>query len=116
MTRGGQSHPDAPGPARLLVHPKHAMRIGNVDIMGISETHWIGQGKMQLRDGETMMYSGRGDNIHREGVGILMSKNEAACLMEWTPWNERMIQARFYSKHIKLTIIHIYAPTEDTDE
>ena len=27
-----------------------------------------------------------------------------------------MIQARFYSRHIKLTIIHIYAPTEDTDE
>ncbi|EDO33893.1 predicted protein, partial [Nematostella vectensis] len=88
----------------------------DIDIMGISETHWTGQGKMQLRDGETMVYSGREDNIHREGVGILMSKNAAACLIEWTPWNERMIQARFYSRHIQLTIIHIYAPTEDADE
>ena len=29
---------------------------------------------------------------------------------------ERIIQARFYFRYIKLTIIHIYAPTEDTDE
>ena len=122
VTRRGQSQPDAPGLTRSLVHPKHAMRIGNwnvrtlyrcnvaqaaremgkrdIDIMGISETHRTGQGKMQLKDGETMVYSGREDNIHREGVGILVSKNAAACLMELTPWNERMIQARFYSRHI----------------
>ena len=139
MTHRGQSHPDAPGPIRPLVRPKCEMRIVNwnvrtlyssgnvaqaaremsrrdIDIMGISETHWTGQGKMQLRDGETLVYSGREDNIHREGVGILMSKNAAACLMEWTRLSERMIQARFYSRHIKLTTIHIYAPTEEAEE
>ena len=47
--------------------------------MEISETHWTGQGKMQLRDGETMVYSEREDSIHREGVGIFMSKDAAAC-------------------------------------
>lgn len=36
--------------------------------------------------------------------------------MEWTPISERIIQARSYSRYIKLTIIHIYAPTKDTDE
>ena len=36
--------------------------------------------------------------------------------MEWTLISKRVIQARFYSRYIKLTIIHIYAPTEDTDE
>ena len=36
--------------------------------------------------------------------------------MEWTPLSERMIQARFYSRYIKLTIIHIYAPTEEAEE
>ena len=45
-----------------------------------------------------------------------MSKHAAQSLMEWTPISERVIQARFYSKYIKLTIIHVYAPTEDTDE
>ena len=42
----------------------------NIDIMGINETHRTGQGKMQLTEGETIIYSGRDDNNHREGVGI----------------------------------------------
>ena len=45
-----------------------------------------------------------------------MSKVPVACLMEWTRLSERMIQARFYSRHIKLTIIHIYAPTEEAEK
>lgn len=53
---------------------------------------------------------------HREGVGILMSKHAAESLMEWTPINERVIQARFSSRYIKLTIIYKYAPTEDAGE
>ena len=88
----------------------------DIDIMGISETHWTGQGKLQLPQGETIIYSGREDDIHREGVGILMSKSAAKALMDWSPISERIILARFYSKHIKLTIVHIYAPTEIADE
>ena len=45
-----------------------------------------------------------------------MSKDAAACQMEWTRLSERIIQARFYSRNIKLTIIHIYAPTEEAEE
>ena len=74
MKLRGQSYPDVPGLIRSLVHPKHAMRIGNwnarillssgniaqtakemstkdFDIIGISETHYTRQGKMQLQDG-----------------------------------------------------------------
>ena len=79
-----------------------------IDVMGTSETHWTGQGTMQLTEGKTIIYSGRDDDNHREGVGTLMSK--------WTPISERVIQARFYSRHTRLTIIHIYAPTEEADE
>ena len=39
--------------------------------MEISETHWTGEGKVVLEGGETIIYSGRGDDNHREGVGIL---------------------------------------------
>ena len=139
MTHGSQSQQDASGLIKPLIHPKYTMKIGNwnvrtlyrsgniaqaaremtkrgIDVMGISETHWTGQGTMRLAEGETIIYSGRDDDNHREGVGILMSKHAAQSLMEWTPISERVIQARFYSKYIKLTIIHVYAPTEDTDE
>ena len=139
MTPQGQSRQDTLGLNRPPLHPKNTLRIGNwnvrtlyasgsisllaremrkrrINIMGISETHWTGQGKMELAEGETIIYSGRDDDNHRQGVGILMSKTAARALIDWTPVNERIIQARYHSKHIKLTIIHIYAPTEDADE
>ena len=142
MTPKGQSlqnHQDALGPKTLPLHPRKTMRIGNwnvrtlytsgnialaakemtnrgIDIIGISETHWTGQGQMELADGETIIYSGRDDDNHRQGVGILMSKAAARSLIDWTPVNERIIQARYHSQHIKLTLIHTYAPTEDAEE
>ena len=56
---------------------------------------------MQLgTGGETIIYTGRDDNNHREGIGILISKIDP--VGEWT------IRARYFSKHIKLTVAHIY--------
>ena len=78
------------------MHPKNKLKIGNwnvrtlnpdgndeqvarvmrkmkIDIMGISETHWTGQGRLRLSNGESIIYSGREDGLHRQGVGIMMS-------------------------------------------
>ena len=71
MTHEGQSQQDALRLTRPLLHPKNVTKIGNwnvrtlyqsgniaqatremvkrdIDVMGISETHWTGQGKLQL--------------------------------------------------------------------
>ncbi|GFS15650.1 craniofacial development protein 2-like [Elysia marginata] len=45
----------------------------------------------------------------------MLSKRAEAALIDWAPINERIISARFYSKHIKLTLIHAYAPTNDAE-
>ena len=55
-----------------------------IDIMGISETHWTGQGTMQLPGGKTIIYCRRDDDNPREGVGILIAKHAAGSLMEPT--------------------------------
>jgi len=62
------------------MHPKRTLKVGNwnvrklyrsgniaqvaremkrkgIDIMGISETYWMGQGKVQLAEGDTIIYS-----------------------------------------------------------
>ncbi|XP_060069052.1 craniofacial development protein 2-like [Ylistrum balloti] len=136
MTQEGESQEETLEQTRSLVHPKSTTKIGNwnvrtlyqsgnvaqvaremtrrdKDIMGISETHWTGRGKIKIAERETIIYPGRDDNIHREGVAILLSKKASSALIDWTPVNERIIIARFFSKHIKLTVVHIYAPTED---
>ena len=36
--------------------------------------------------------------------------------MGWEPVNERIIRARFFSRHFKLMVIQCYAPTNDASE
>ena len=138
MMQLSESREEAQGRMRPLVNPKKLIVIGNwnvrtlaqgaraaqaarvmnkmnIDILGISESHWIDSGRKVLMSGETIIHSGRDDGVHREGVAIMMSKEAAAALMDWTPVNERIITARFYSNHIKLTMVHVYAPTETYD-
>ena len=46
----------------------------------------------------------------------MMTKEATKALIDWSPINERIIKARFYSKFVKLTVKHVYAPTNDADE
>ena len=54
-----------------------------IDVMGISECRWMGQGKVKMNTGESIIFSGREDNIHRHGVAIMMTKKAEQALLEW---------------------------------
>ena len=56
------------------------------------------------------------DNIHRDRVGLMMSKKAMKSLKEWEPVSARIIAARFESKFQNVTIIQCYAPTNQADE
>ena len=62
------------------------------------------------------MYSGRDDEVHQHGMAIMLKKDAVKALINWTPIEERIIQARFHSRYVMLTLIHVYAPTNDVDE
>ena len=66
--------------------------------------------------GNTIVYSGREDNDHREGVAIMMSKEAKKSMIEWTPISERLMVARFKSRYNKLSVMQCYAPTNDAKE
>ena len=70
-----------------------------------------GTGRSQVT-GESVFFSGR-DNIHRHGVAIMMTKKVEQALMEWKPISDRIIYARLFSKYVKLSIIQVYAPTNE---
>ena len=86
------------------------MRDYRIDILGVSETRWTGQGRFTSED-FTVLHSGR-EELHYQGVGIIMHKNSAKSLIGWKPVNERIITARFQTKHAKVTVVQVYAPTE----
>ena len=50
------------------------MRRYNLHILGISESRWTGSGGYRTNTGETVLYSGRDDNQHHEGVAVIMKE------------------------------------------
>ena len=86
-----------------------------IDVMGVSECRWMGQGKVKINTRESVIFSGREDNIHRHGVAIMMTKKAEQALMEWKPISDRIIYAKFFSRYVKLSIIQVYAPTNEAN-
>ena len=81
------------------------MRRYNLHILGISESRWIGSDRYKTSTGEMVLYSGRDDNQHHEGVAVILRKGMEKCLMEWKPINSRLMKIRMKGKHINITII-----------
>ncbi|KAJ8400917.1 hypothetical protein AAFF_G00392710 [Aldrovandia affinis] len=75
---------------------------------------WTEQGRLVI-DGATVLYSGKQDH-HTHGVGLILSSCVAQALVGWRPVNERIITAKLYTRHAKVTIVQVYAPTEVTSE
>ncbi|XP_020630998.1 craniofacial development protein 2-like [Orbicella faveolata] len=87
-----------------------------LDILGVCETRWTESGQRTLASGHTILYSGRLNGHHTEGVALIMSRKMERTLIEWKPLGSRLLKARFNSKYTKLTVIVCYAPIEDAEE
>jgi hypothetical protein len=89
----------------------------HMDIVGIQETKWPGEGELKSQDGKhTLIYSGRNDNVRRQGVGLALSENAYANLLEFEHMSERMCRARIKCEFYNLSVVCAYAPTNDAEE
>uniref|UniRef100_A0AAY5EEC4 Rho guanine nucleotide exchange factor (GEF) 1a n=1 Tax=Electrophorus electricus TaxID=8005 RepID=A0AAY5EEC4_ELEEL len=73
-----------------------------------------GTATSQVSD-RSVLYSGHEEH-HIHVVGLVLSKKASCALLGWKPVNNRIITARFQSRHAKTSIIQVYAPTEDSDD
>lgn len=64
---------------------------------------------------ETISFSGRNDNLRRQGVALILKRDVEKSLLEWKPFNERLIKARFLEKQVTMTVIQCYPLTNDAD-
>jgi len=89
------------------------MKSYGLNILGMSEVRRSEFGEMTTHDGATFIYSGRpeGDNVSREGVGILMDKEAKRSLIEGHPVSARINVARFKATIRNIVMIQSYAPT-----
>ena len=86
----------------------------NVDILGISELKWTGMGEFNSDD-RYMYYCGQ-ESLRRNGVALMVNKRVPNAVLGCDLKNDRMISVRLQGKPFIIMVIHIYAPTSNTEE
>ncbi|VDO61704.1 unnamed protein product [Schistosoma margrebowiei] len=96
------------------------MKRCNLEVIGISGTHWTQVGQQRLTSGELLLYSGHDEEnaSHIQGVALMLSKQAQNALIGWESHGPRIIKASFKTKKegITMNIIQCYAPTNDYNE
>lgn len=87
----------------------------NVDIMALQEVRWTDNGECNI-DGYSILYSGRADQRHFEGVGFCLSSTARRSLADLKTYSERIIVITLKCKWFNLSIVNVYAPTEDKED
>ena len=58
------------------------LNLYNLTLMRVTEARWTDSGKQKVSSGEVIIWSGRTDNDHREGVAVIISKSKANTVLQ----------------------------------
>ena len=86
----------------------------NIDILGISELKWTGMGEFNSDD-HYIYYCGQ-ESLRRNGVAIVVNKRVQNAVLERNLKNDRMISVHFSGKPYSITVIQVYALTNNAEE
>lgn len=80
-----------------------------LDIVGVQEVRWGGQGKLRTIGGMSFIYSGRVSEDHGSGVGLLLSPEAARALVSYPCISDRLLTTRINCGIIQINIVVCYA-------
>ena len=86
----------------------------DIDLHGISELHWTGNGFFKTDD-LTIYYSGN-DNRRQNGVAFIVNKKISAAVESYAAVSDRILSIRLRGKPLNITIFQVYAPTSAASE
>ena len=93
---------------------KQEMARVNIDILGISELKWTGMG--EFNSGDHCIYYCRQESLRRNGVAIMVNKRVRNAVLGCYLKNNRMISVHFQGKPFNITVIQVYAKTNNAEE
>ena len=99
--------------SKLEVVKQEVARV-NIDILGISELKWMGMGKFNSDD-HYIYYCGQ-ESLKRNGVAIIVNRRVQNAVLGCDLKNDRMISLHFQGKPFTITIIQVYALTNNAKE
>ena len=86
----------------------------NVNIPGISELKWTGMGEFNS-DNHFIYYCGQ-ESLRRNGIALIVNKRVQNAVLGCNLRNDRMISVHFQGKPFNITVIQVYAPTNNAEE
>ena len=93
---------------------KQEMATVNTDILKISELKWTGMGEFNSDD-HYIYYCGQ-EFLRRNGVAIILNKRVWNAVLGCDLKKDRMISVRFQGKPFNITVIWVYALTNNAEE
>ena len=93
---------------------KQEMARVNIDILGINELKWTRMGEFNSDD--HYVYCCGQESLRRNGVAIIVNKTVQSAVPGCSLKNNRMISICFQGKPFNITVIHVYAPTSNSEE
>ena len=87
----------------------------NINILGIAEHRWGGQGHFSTIEGGKMIYLGK-EKSGLSGVAIYLRGKLTNALMGYNPISDRIIRVRLKGTAQNITIIQVYVPTSALPE
>ena len=86
----------------------------NVNIFRISELKWTGMGEFNSDD--HYIYYCRQEFLRRNGAAITVQQRIQNGVLGRNLKNDRMISVSFQGKPFNITVIQVYAPTNNAEE
>ena len=86
----------------------------NIDILGISKLNWTGKGEFNSDD-HYIYYCGQ-EFLIRNGVAIIVNRRVQNAVLGYNLKNDRMISVSFQGKPFNITVIKVYAPTNNAEK
>ncbi|XP_055378335.1 craniofacial development protein 2-like [Condylostylus longicornis] len=99
--------------AGKLANTIKEMKRLSTNVLGVSETWWPDVGEFHSEETK-VYYSGNKSTRHRQGVGIIVSKNVIKSVQQFIPFSDRALLLKINAKPISINIIQVYAPTADS--
>ena len=85
-------------------------RVG-IQMLGVSETHWpSGDDDVCQVNGWTIVASGRGDGVHRQGVALVISRELSDQLVSYERISERTVYVTIRLEGVTVRFVQVYAP------
>ena len=98
---------------KLKVLKQEMVRM-NIDILGISELKWTRMDEFNSED-HYIYYCGQ-ESLRRNGVPIIVNKRVQNAVLGCNLKNNRMISLHFQGKPFNITVIQVYALTNNAKE